>query len=127
MKLVSNHIVFIQHAGMAEGLAFGVKAGLTARKMMRFLQQSVIPDLMRYKGPEMAARDYSKVIGHLGLSYKDMGISVNEANDLGVPVPLGAAARQQHTSAMALGFKHADLNVVFEAFLNAMGVRPKRK
>ncbi len=127
MKLVSNHIVFIQHAGMAEGLAFGVKAGLTARKMMRFLQQSVIPDLMHYKGPEMAARDYSGVIGHLGLSYKDMGISVNEANDLGVPVPLGAAARQQHTSAMALGFEHADLNAVFEAFLNAMGTKPKKK
>ena len=126
MKLVSNHIVFIQHAGMAEGLAFGVKAGLTARKMMKFLQGSVMPDLMHYKGPEMAARDYSNVIGHLGLSYKDMGISVNEANDLGVPVPIGAAARQQHTSAMALGFEHADLNAVFEAFLNAMGMKPKR-
>ena len=127
MKLVSNHIVFIQHAGMAEDLAFGVKAGLTARKMMKFLQGSVIPDLIHYKGPDMAARDYSGVIGHLGLSYKDMGISVNEANDLGAPVPIGAAARQQHTSAMALGFEHADLNAVFEAFLNAAGMRIKRK
>ena len=127
MKLVSNHIIFIQHAGMAEGLAFGVKAGLTARKMMKFLQESVIPDLIHYKGPDMAARDYSGVIGNLGLSYKDMGISMNEANDLGVPVPIGAAARQQHTSAMALGFEHADLNAVFEAFLNAAGMRIKRK
>ena len=127
MKLVANHIVHIQHAGMAEGLAFGVKAGLTARKMMKFLQGSVIPDLIHYKGPEMAARDYSNVIGNLGLSFKDLGLSIEEANDLGVPVPLGAAARQQHTSAMALGLEHADLNAVFEAFLNAMGVRPKRK
>ena len=127
MKLVANHIVHIQHAGMAEGLAFGVKAGLTARKMMKFLQGSVIPDLIHYKGPEMAARDYSNVIGNLGLSYKDLGLSIEQANDLGAPVPLGAAARQQHTSAMALGFEHADLNAVFEAFLNAMGVRPKRK
>ncbi len=127
MKLVANHIVHIQHAGMAEGLAFGMKAGLTARKMMKFLQGSVIPDLIHYKGPEMAARDYSNVIGNLGLSYKDMGLSIEEANDLGAPVPLGAAARQQHTSAMALGLEHADLNAVFEAFLNAMGVRPKRK
>ena len=127
MKLVANHILHIQHAGMAEGLAFGVKAGLTARKMMKFLQGSVIPDLMYYKGPEMAARDYSNVIGNLGLSFKDLGLSVEEANDLGAPVPLGAAARQQHTSAMALGFEHADLNAVFETFLNAAGVRIKRK
>ena len=127
MKLVANHIVHIQHAGMAEGLAFGVKAGLTARKMMKFLQGSVIPDLIHYKGPEMAARDYSNVIGHLGLSFKDLGLSIEEANDLGALVPLGAAARQQHTSAMALGLELADLNAVFEAFLNAMGVRPKRK
>ena len=87
----------------------------------------MIPDLIHYKGPEMAARDYSNVIGHLGLSFKDLGLSIEEANDLGAPVPLGAAARQQHTSAMALGFEHADLNAVFETFLNAAGVRIKRK
>ena len=41
--------------------------------------------------------------------------------------PLGAAARQQYTSAMALGLEDADFNAVFESFLNAMGTRPKRK
>ncbi len=127
MKLVTNHILNIQHSGMAEGLAFGMKAGLTAPKMMKFLQGSVIPLLIHYKGTTMAARDYSDVIANLGISYKDLGLSINEANDLGAPVPLGAAARQQYTSAMALGLEDADFNAVFESFLNAMGTKPKRK
>ena len=127
MKLVTNHILNIHHSGMAEGLAFGMKAGLTAPKMMKFLQSSVIPLLIHYKGTTMAARDYSDVIANLGISFKDLGLSINEANDLGAPVPLGAAARQQYTSAMALGLEDADFNAVFESFLNAMGTRPKRK
>ncbi len=127
MKLVSNHIIFIQHAGMAEGLAFGVKAGIPARKMMKFIQGSAIPNMMHFKGREMAARDYSNVIGNLGLSFKDLGLSTNEANDLGVPVPIGVAARQLHTSAVARGFEQADGNAVFEAFLSAAGMRIKRK
>ena len=127
MKLVTNHILNIHHSGMAEGLAFGMKAGLTAPKMMKFLQGSVIPLLIHYKGTTMAVRDYSDVIANLGISFKDLGLSINEANDLGAPVPLGAAARQQYTSAMALGLEDADFNAVFESFLNAMGTRPKRK
>ena len=127
MKLVTNHILNIHHSGMAEGLAFGMKAGLTAPKMMKFLQGSVIPLLIHYKGTTMAARDYSDVIANLGISFKDLGLSINEANDLGAPVPLGAAARQQYTSAMALGLEDADFNAVFESFLNAMGTRPKRR
>ena len=127
MKLVTNHILNIQHSGMAEGLAFGMKAGLTAPRMMKFLQGSVIPLLIHYKGTTMAARDYSDVIANLGISFKDLGLSINEANDLGAPVPLGAAARQQYTSAMALGLEDADFNAVFESFLNAMGTKPKRK
>ena len=39
MKLVTNHILNIHHSGMAEGLAFGMKAGLTAPRMMKFLQE----------------------------------------------------------------------------------------
>ena len=127
MKLVANHILHIQHAGMAEGLAFGVKAGMRAPKMMKFLQGSVIPNLMYYKGTEMAARDYSNVTANLGLSFKDLGLSIEEANDLGAPVPLGAAARQKHTSAIALGFEQTDGNAVFETFLNAAGMRIKKK
>ena len=127
MKLVTNHILNIHHSGMAEGLAFGMKAGLTAPRMMKFLQGSVIPLLIHYKGTTMAARDYSDVIANLGISFKDLGLSINEANDLGAPVPLGAAARQQYTSAMALGLEDADFNAVFESFLNAMGTKPKRK
>jgi 3-hydroxyisobutyrate dehydrogenase-like beta-hydroxyacid dehydrogenase len=127
MKLVTNHILNIHHAGIAEGLAFGMRAGLKADKMVKFLQGSAVPQLLNYKGPDMAARDYSNVIAPVELSKKDMGLSVEEANNLGVPVPLGVAALQQYVAAIALGLGKADFNAVFEGYLNATGMKPKRR
>ncbi len=127
MKLVTNHILNIHHAGIAEGLAFGMKAGLKAGNMVKFLQESALSQLLFYKGPDMAARDYSNVIAPVELSKKDLGLSVEEANDLGVPVPLGVAARQQYVAAIALGLGQADFNAVFEGYLNAAGEKPKRR
>lgn len=127
MKLVTNHILNIHHAGIAEGLAFGMKAGLKADKMVKFLQGSAVPQLLNYKGPDMAARDYSNVIAPVELSKKDMGLSVEEANNLGAPVPLGVAALQQYVAAIALGLGQADFNAVFEGYLSATGVKPKRR
>ena len=127
MKLVTNHILNIHHAGIAEGLAFGMKAGLKPEKMIGFLQESAVSQLLTYKGPTMAARDYSKVIADVELSKKDLGLSIEEANDLGAPVPLGVAARQQYVAAKALGLGKADFNAVFEAYINAIGKKPKRR
>jgi len=127
MKLVTNHILNIHHAGITEGLAFGMRAGLKADKMVKFLQGSAVPQLLNYKGPDMAARDYSNVIAPVELSKKDMGLSVEEANNLGVPVPLGVAALQQYVAAIALGLGKADFNAVFEGYLNATGMKPKRR
>ncbi len=127
MKLVTNHILYIHHAGIAEGVAFGMKGGLKADKMVKFLQESAVPNLLFYKGTEMAARDYSNVIAPVELSKKDLGLSVGEANDLGVPVPLGVAALQQYVTAIALGLRQADFNAVFESYLNAAGEKPMRQ
>lgn len=127
MKLVTNHILGIHHAGMAEGLALGVKAGLPPRKMMAFLAQSALTGLWQYRGPEMAARDYSRVVSEVNISKKDLGLSIEEAAGLCAPVPLGVAARQQYVAAAALGLGRADFNAVFEACIHAMGGKIKRK
>jgi len=126
MKLVTNHILGIHHAGMAEGLALGMKAGLAPEKMMAFLAQSALTGLWTYRGPEMAARDYSRVVSEVNISKKDMGLSIEEAAHLCAPVPLGVAARQQYVAAAALGLARADFNTVFEAYIHACGGKAKR-
>ena len=125
MKLVTNHILGIHHAGMAEGLALGMKAGLDPEVMMAFLAQSAVAGLWVYRGPGMAARDYSQVVAEVNISKKDMGLSVEEAARLSAPVPLGAAARQQYVAAAALGLARADFNAVFEAYIHAGGGKAK--
>lgn len=125
MKLVTNHILYIQEAAIAEGLAFGKKAGLDPAKMVRFLQGSALPSLLSYKGPAMAVRDYTPV-ADVELALKDLSLSAEEANKLGATVPLGATARQLYVAAGALGHMKSDYNAIFEAYLQAMGEKPKR-
>lgn len=126
MKLVTNHILNIHHTGIAEGLAFGTKAGLSPERMVAFLQGSAVPQLLFYKGPTMAARDYSATIADVHLSMKDLALSIEEANAAGAVVPLGVAARQQYVAASAIGLGAWDFNAVFEAYIHAMGEKAKR-
>ncbi len=126
MKLVTNHVLDIFHAGIAEGLAFGSRAGLDPSAMVTFLQGSAAPRLLDYKAPAMAKRDYSETIFNVNLCLKDLGLAAEVAQAAGAVVPVGAAARQQYVTAQALGFGESDFNTVFESYIQASGGKAKR-
>ncbi len=125
MKLASNHTMFCMHAGLAEGLAFGKKAGLDPVEIVGFFKGTPMAELLDYKGDMMARRDYTPG-AKMDLCIKDLLISTEEANRMGASVPLGTATCQQYVAAGALGHLKSDMNAVFEAYIQAMGERPKR-
>ena len=125
MKLVTNHIYFSQLAALAEGLAFGKKAGLDPLVMVEFLQGTMVPNQLSDKGAAMARRDYTPA-AELRIITKDLLISSKEANRIGAAAPLGMAARQQFVAAEALGHFKNDTGSVYESYLQAMGEKPKR-
>jgi 2-hydroxy-3-oxopropionate reductase len=125
MKLVTNHIYFSQLAALAEGLAFGKKAGLDPQGMVEFLKGTFVTNQLSDKGDAMARRDYTPA-AELRVITKDLLISSKEANRIGAAAPLGTAARQQFVAAEALGHFKNDTGSVYESYLQAMGEKPKR-
>jgi 3-hydroxyisobutyrate dehydrogenase len=102
VKLLLNLTWFIQAVATAEALTIGVKAGVDLRRLHAalvaspansvFLERDVLPLLER--------GDYDEGFA-MKLVTKDLGLAVDLARDVGVPVELSALVEQIHRRARA--------------------------
>jgi 3-hydroxyisobutyrate dehydrogenase len=103
VKLVLNLTWFIQAVATAEALSIGVKAGVDLSNLHTalvaspansvFLERDVLPLLER--------GDYDDGFA-MKLVTKDLGLAVDLARDVGVPVELSSLVEQIHRRARAL-------------------------
>lgn len=121
MKLVTNLILAIHLAGIAEGLTLGKKAGLDPEAMVNFLKKSVVPKILEYKAGSMVAKDYTP-IATLNIILKDLRIITAMAENEQVPIPLGSLSRQAYVGAASMGYDEQDLNAVVEYFEKGAGM-----
>lgn len=94
MKLVNNLLGAVAIAVTAEGMTMGIKAGLDPARMIEVLNQSTgINSATRDKWPRSVLPRSFDFGFAAALSYKDMRLCVDEAEALGVPLPLGTQVR----------------------------------
>lgn len=94
MKLVNNLLGAVAIAVTAEGMTMGIKAGLDPARMIEVLNQSTgINSATRDKWPRSVLPRSFNFGFAAALSYKDMRLCVDEAEALGVPLPLGTQVR----------------------------------
>lgn len=95
MKLVNNLLSVAAIAITSEGMAMGVKAGLDAQVMIDVLNASsgrnsaTVDKFPRAVLPRTFDFGFST-----GLSMKDFRLCLQEADAMGVPLPIGAAVQQ---------------------------------
>ncbi len=121
MKLVTNHIVSIHHAAIAEGLTLGKKTGLEPALMVEFLQNSVIPHLLEYKAPPMIEGDFSPIFT-VDLMRKDLRLIASMAGEAKVPIFLNTLVREVYTGTAALGLGDRDINAIVKFFEQNAGM-----
>ena len=94
MKLVNNLLGAVAIAVTAEGMTLGIKAGLDPAKMIEVLNQSTgINSATRDKWPRSVLPRSFDFGFAAALSHKDMRLCVDEAEALGVHLPIGTHAR----------------------------------
>jgi 3-hydroxyisobutyrate dehydrogenase len=114
VKLLLNLTWFIQAVATAEALTIGVKAGVDLSRLHSalvaspansvFLERDVLPLLDR--------GDYDEGFA-MKLVTKDMGLAVDLARDVGVPVELSSLVEQIHRRARAVyGDEAGEMSVV---------------
>jgi 3-hydroxyisobutyrate dehydrogenase-like beta-hydroxyacid dehydrogenase len=114
-KLVNNQIFLSAAVAVQEGFVLAAKAGLNADQMLEILKASSGGG---YAGmaPVFFARDFDNPMFKLALAAKDVGVALESARDLGVPMPVTQAASAVYQDAITKGLGEK----VFYATLRAL-------
>jgi 3-hydroxyisobutyrate dehydrogenase len=98
IKLAMNMILALEVDALAEALALVTGAGLPGERLIEVLQLSMARAMvLDIKAPMILAGNYAPSFP-LRLMHKDLSLALELANQLGVPLPATAAAREIYNS-----------------------------
>jgi 3-hydroxyisobutyrate dehydrogenase-like beta-hydroxyacid dehydrogenase len=116
MKLVTNLVLGLNRAALAEGIAFAQQLELDLAQTLEVMRRSMAYSrIMDTKGEKMIARDFTpqaKLSQHL----KDVRLMLAAS---GIPLPLSETHRELLEKAEALGYGEADNSAVIQAILKS--------
>jgi 3-hydroxyisobutyrate dehydrogenase-like beta-hydroxyacid dehydrogenase len=116
LKLIVNHILFLNQAAAIEGLTLGQKAGIDPDIMLNVLTSgAAASDLIAARGKDMLDGNF-EAKGSLLISIKDLSLSLEAAERLGVMLPLGALYYQFMLQAHYNGWDQKDATVVMKIY-----------
>ncbi|MGC1269753.1 MAG: NAD(P)-dependent oxidoreductase [Croceibacterium sp.] len=127
MKLVNNLLGAVAIGVTAEGMAFGIKAGLDPARMIEVLNQSTgINSATRDKWPKSVLPRTFDFGFAAALSLKDTRLLMDEAESAGVPLPLGKIVEQYLERTLADYGQDADFTAIAKVVEADAGLDPER-
>jgi 3-hydroxyisobutyrate dehydrogenase-like beta-hydroxyacid dehydrogenase len=113
VKLAMNLLLALQVDAFAEALALVTGAGFAGEKLVEVMQASMARSgVLDVKAPVMLSGDY-KPSFPLRLMHKDLSLALELGNQLGVPLPATAAAREIYNSVKGASKDDLDYAGVF--------------
>jgi len=123
-KLATNLLVALNTAAVAEALVLGVKGGLAPQALLDILKDSAAASKMvDVRGPLMVQHRFEPQM-KLELFLKDFRLMLEEAQRLGVALPLTSLTQQICTAAVAGGHGGEDLAVLITTLERMSGIGP---
>jgi len=114
-KLVSNLVLGLNRAALAEGLVFAERLGLDPAQTLHLLRESLAySKIMDTKGPKMLRREFTPQ-ARLSQHLKDVRLMLAAAGEAGLTLPLPDAHRQILERAEELGWGESDNSALIEA------------
>lgn len=100
VKVVNNMLAFINMMGVTEALTLGVRAGVDPQVLREAVQASSGASFVWDSGTRAILRDRLAPSFTTTLAGKDIGLAVDLAHELDVPVPMG-----EHTQGLISGYR----------------------
>jgi 3-hydroxyisobutyrate dehydrogenase-like beta-hydroxyacid dehydrogenase len=114
IKLAMNAILALQVDALAEAIALVRGAGLEAEKLVEVLQSSMARSgVLDVKAPNLLKGEYVPSFP-LRLMHKDLSLALDLANQLGVPLPATAAARETYSAVKGASKEDLDYSAVMK-------------
>lgn len=122
LKLVVNHILYLNEAAAIEGLVLGMKAGLDPGIMLDVITSGAASsDLIIARGKAMLAGRFEPK-GQVSVAVKDMGLILESARELGVMLPVGGLYQQLLLQAQYRGWERMDATIVMKIYEQLAGI-----
>jgi 3-hydroxyisobutyrate dehydrogenase len=114
VKALVNMVMNINTAGLAEGLGLGAALGLDVQTLMEvFSQTGAASRVVATDGEDMINREHSCFFSAAHAA-KDSGIALALGAEMGLNLPMAAAAKAQFDRLVALGLGGIDKSGVAE-------------
>jgi 3-hydroxyisobutyrate dehydrogenase-like beta-hydroxyacid dehydrogenase len=114
IKLAMNMILALQVDALAEALALVTGAGIAGEKLVEVLQSSMArAAVLDVKAPLLLQGEYPPSFP-LRLMHKDLGLALDLANQIGVPLPATAAARESYNAVKGAAKEDLDYAAVMK-------------
>jgi 3-hydroxyisobutyrate dehydrogenase/2-hydroxy-3-oxopropionate reductase len=124
-KLSQNLILSNLLQGFNEGMVLAAKAGVDPALMLEILDNSAAKSgLVSAKAPLVLRRAFATAFS-VKWMHKDVGLMLDSANELGVPVPLTALTHQMFQMAIAKGYGDEDICATIKVLEDLVGVKVK--
>lgn len=124
-KLTQNLILSNLLQAFNEGLVLSTKAGVDPDLMLDILENSAAKSgLVSFKAPYVFRRDFSTNFS-VKWMHKDIGLMLESANDLDVPLPLTGLTQQLFRAAIAEGLADEDICSTIKVLERMTGVEVK--
>jgi len=114
IKLAMNLLLALQVDAFAEALALVTGAGLQGERLVEVMQSSMARSgVLDVKAPVMLKADYTPSFP-LRLMHKDLSLALDLGNQIGVPLPAAAAAREIYNSVKGASKEDLDYAAVYK-------------
>jgi len=109
-----------------EGIVLSTKAGIDPDLMLEILNNSAARSgLIAFKAPFIFERDFSTKFSTKWM-HKDVGLALEAARELGVPVPLTSLTYQMNQAALAMGLGEEDFCSLIKVLEAIVGIEVKK-
>jgi 3-hydroxyisobutyrate dehydrogenase/2-hydroxy-3-oxopropionate reductase len=126
-KLTQNLILSNLLQAFNEGLVLSTKAGVDPVQMLAILNNSAARSgLIAFKAPYVFKRDFATNFS-VKWMHKDIGLMLDSAERLGVPLPLTAVTQQMFRAAIAEGHGEKDICSTIQVLENITNVTVQGK
>lgn len=124
-KLTQNLVLSNLMVAFAEGIVLSTKAGIKPELMLEILDNSAAKSgLISFKAPYIFRRDFTTNFATKWM-HKDVGLMLESANELKVPLPLTALTQQMLRANIALGGADEDFCSTIRVLEEWAGIQVK--
>jgi 3-hydroxyisobutyrate dehydrogenase-like beta-hydroxyacid dehydrogenase len=124
-KLTQNLILSNLLQAFNEGFVLAAKAGVDPALMLEILNNSAAKSgLIAFKAPYVFRRDFSTNFS-VKWMHKDIGLMLDSAKELDVPLPLTSLTQQMFRAAIAKGHGEEDICSTIKVLEDLVGVQVK--